>query len=147
MLLGLLSSCGGWASHCGGFSCHGTRAPACGVFSRCGAWVQSLPSVHGLWSTALTVVVHGFSCSEACEVFPDPGSNAYLLHWHRATREAVAFFKIFIYLALSGLNCDLWDLGPLPGFECRLSPLGTQCLRHWATREGPDILLFMFCVL
>ena len=66
------------------------------------------------------------------------------------------FFLIFIYLALSGLNCDLWDLGLLSGFERGLSALETQSkyvspicqsLRHWTTREVPDILLFLFCIL
>ena len=26
-------------------------------------------------------MVHGLSCSTACGIFPDPGSNPYLLHW------------------------------------------------------------------
>ena len=40
---GLLSSCGVWASHCGGFSRFGVRAAGCmgshcGGFSRFGVW-------------------------------------------------------------------------------------------------------------
>ena len=34
----LLSSCGAWASHCGGFSCWGAQAPGCMSFSSCGSW-------------------------------------------------------------------------------------------------------------
>ena len=52
---GLLSSCSVWASHCSGFSC-------------CRAQAQQL------WRT-------GFSCSAACGIFPDQGSNLCLLHW------------------------------------------------------------------
>ena len=56
---GLISSCGVWASHSGGFSC-------------CRAWTLGLSSCS---SQALehrsVVVVHGFSCSVACGFFPD----------------------------------------------------------------------------
>ena len=35
----------------------------------------------GLWSTGLIVVAHGFSCSMACGIFPDQGSNPCHPHW------------------------------------------------------------------
>ena len=35
----------------------------------------------GLQSTGWIVVVQRFSCSKACEIFPDQGSNLCLLHW------------------------------------------------------------------
>ena len=35
----------------------------------------------GLSSTGSIVVAHGLSCSTACGVFPDQGSNLCLLHW------------------------------------------------------------------
>ena len=35
---GLLSSCGAWASHCGGFSCCGARILECTGCSSCGPW-------------------------------------------------------------------------------------------------------------
>ena len=38
-------------------------------------------AVPGLQSTGSIVVRHGLSCSEACEIFPDQGSNLCLLHW------------------------------------------------------------------
>ena len=34
-----------------------------------------------LQSTGLIVVVHGLSCSMACGIFPDQGSDSCLLHW------------------------------------------------------------------
>ena len=34
-----------------------------------------------LWSTGSAVVVRGLSCSKACGIFPDQGSNPHLLHW------------------------------------------------------------------
>ena len=35
----------------------------------------------GLLSTGSIVVMHGLSCSKACGIFLDQGSNLYLLHW------------------------------------------------------------------
>ena len=29
----------------------------------------------------LSIVAHWFSCSKACAIFPDQGSNPHLLHW------------------------------------------------------------------
>ena len=52
--------CGAWASHCGGLSC--CRARALGV-------------------QASVVVAHGLSCSAACGILPDQGSNPCHLHW------------------------------------------------------------------
>ena len=60
LLCGLLSSCGARAPHCGGFS-RGARA--------LGTWL------------GLQVVEHGLSCSSACGIFEDQGSNPRLLHW------------------------------------------------------------------
>ena len=52
--------CSVQSSHCGGFSC-------------CRAWA--------LGTRASVVVAHGLSCSEACGIFPDQGSNPCPLHW------------------------------------------------------------------
>ena len=35
----------------------------------------------GPWSTGSIVVAHGLSCSMACRIFPDQGSNLRLLDW------------------------------------------------------------------
>ena len=43
-------------------------------FSNCGSWA-SVVVVRGLWSTGSVVVVHGLSCSAACGIFQDQGSN------------------------------------------------------------------------
>ena len=37
--------------------------------------VGSAVMAHGLQSTGSVVVAHGLSCSAACEIFPDQGSN------------------------------------------------------------------------
>ena len=43
--------------------------------------VASLVVEHGLSGAGSVVVAHGLSCSVACGIFPDHGSNPYLLHW------------------------------------------------------------------
>ena len=45
----------------------------CSGFSRCGA--------RALGHAGSVAVVHGLSCSAACGIFPDQGSNLCLLHW------------------------------------------------------------------
>ena len=57
--------CGAWAYHCGGFSCCGARAL-------------------GVWASVL--VAQGLSCSVACGIFPDQGSNPCPLRWQADTR-------------------------------------------------------------
>ena len=64
--LSLVAASGGYfslwcmASHCSGFSCCGAQA---------------------LSARASVVVAHWLSCSMACGIFPDQGSNPCLLHW------------------------------------------------------------------
>ena len=41
----------------------------------------SVVAAHGLQSTGSVVVVHGLSCSVACGIFLDQGSNPCPLHW------------------------------------------------------------------
>ena len=70
--VGATLRCGARASHGGGFSCCGARAlgaPASVVVAR------------GLQSAGSVVVAHGLSCSTACRIFPDQGSNPCALHW------------------------------------------------------------------
>ena len=57
---GLLSSCGVQASHCRGLSGCGVQAPG---------------------TQASVVAARGPSCSTACEILPDRGSNPRPLHW------------------------------------------------------------------
>ena len=61
------------------------RGLHCGGSSRCGAWAlgarASVVVDRGLWSAGSVVVAHGLSCSTACGIFPDQGSNPCPLHW------------------------------------------------------------------
>ena len=53
---GLLSSCGSWSSHCSGFSCCGLQSLGC---------------------AGSVAVTNRLSCSLACGIFPDQGSNLF----------------------------------------------------------------------
>ena len=50
-----------------------------------GCWLFTVVASHcraqALGSRTSKVVVHGLSCSSACGIFLDPGSNSCLLHW------------------------------------------------------------------
>ena len=43
--------------------------------------VGSVVVAHGLQSAGSAVVMHGPTCSAACGIFPDQGSNPCPLHW------------------------------------------------------------------
>ena len=75
---GLVSRCGVWA-YCGGFSCCRALALRHASFK---LWHKgSVAEAARLKSTASVVVVHGFSCSSACGIFSDQGSNPCFQHW------------------------------------------------------------------
>ena len=46
-----------------------------------GSGVSGVAVAPRLWSTGLMVVVHRLSCSVACGILLDQGSNPCLLHW------------------------------------------------------------------
>ena len=64
----------------------------------------SVVVAHRLQSAGSVVVVHGLSCSAACEIFPDQGSNPCPLHWQT---DSFFLFILYIYLFLAalGLRC------------------------------------------
>ena len=64
--------CGVWVSHCSGFSC--CRVLAVGH-------VGSIVIAPGLQSKGLILVANELSCSEACGIILDQGTNPYLLPW------------------------------------------------------------------
>ena len=77
---GLLSRCGMRASHGSSFSCRGAQALEHVGFYY--LWhVDSVVVAPGFESTGSVLVAHKLSCSLACEIFLDQGSNLCLLHW------------------------------------------------------------------
>ena len=75
---GLLSSCGAWASHCGGFTCCGARALGYSGFGSC----SSVVVASQFYSTGSIVVAQRLGCSAACGILLNEGSNPHLLRWH-----------------------------------------------------------------
>ena len=92
-----------------GFSCYGAQALGSTGFSSCGTKAPSswFPGSGG----RLNTVVHRLSCSTACGIFPDQGSNWYLLHWqadslplshHRSSSNLLLIsLSILIYVILT----------------------------------------------
>ena len=93
--------------------------------SRCAGLSLSRPLL--LWSTGSrcagsVVVAHGPSCSVACGIFPDQGSNPCPLHWqadsqplrHQGSPIYIFLNKciyfIYLFLAVLGLCCCAWTL-------------------------------------
>ena len=66
------SSCRGQAPHCSGL-------PRCGAWAL--GWMGSAVAAPGLESPGSVTVAHGLSCSMACGIFLDQGSNPHFLHW------------------------------------------------------------------
>ena len=65
------SCCGVHASHCRGFSCCGAQALGTQA---------SVAVTLRLSNTASAAVARGLSCSAACGIFPDQGSDPSVLH-------------------------------------------------------------------
>ena len=112
---GLLFSYGAWASHCGGFSCHGVQAlgyvGSVVVDPRQG--IEPVPPA----------LAGGFFATEP------PGKPFFY------------FLKnIFICLfGCIGLGCGMWELVPQPGSNTGPPAMGGQSLSHWITREVPSL--------
>ena len=90
----------------------------CGGFSCCGAWAldawASVVVARGLHSAGSVVVVHGLSCSAACGIFLDQGSNPCPLNWqadsyplcHQGSPDKGLFKK----LRFLDFNQHVWSL-------------------------------------
>ena len=95
-----------WLRPVGATLLSGVRASRCSGFS-CGALALgregSVVAAPGLSSTGSIIVVHGLSCSAACGIFPDQGSNLSLLCWQvdslpLSHQESPSYFFIFTTL-------------------------------------------------
>ena len=71
---------------------------------RVGEWA-SVIAVPGLDSTGSIVVAHGLSCSEACGIFLDQGSNPRLLHWQV---DSFFFFPFLNYESMRTCLQETW---------------------------------------
>ena len=76
---GATPRCGARAYHCGGLPC--CRAQAPGMRAQQLWPTGSAVVARGLQSAGPVVVAHGSSCSAACGILPDQGSNPCPLHW------------------------------------------------------------------
>ena len=81
-------------------------------------WLLLLRST-GSRRAGSVVVAHWLSCSVACGIFPDQGSNPCPLHWqadsqplhHQGSPQSFLkknLFNLFLFLAALGLHCCTW---------------------------------------
>ena len=87
------------------------------AFSSCGKWGLLFIAVRrplllrstGSRRASSVIVAHGLSCSTACGIFPDQGSNPCPLHWqadsqplcHQGSPTMWSFVTGFIHIAVS----------------------------------------------
>ena len=95
---GLLSSCGAWASHCGGFSGCGARFLGCVSFRNCSSWAQQLrlmaprARAQQLWCSGLAAPRHVGSSRSRDRTCVSWIGRQILSHW---TTRQVQFFYSF----------------------------------------------------
>ena len=100
----LVAASGGYSSlRCACFSLRwllllGSTGSRCVGFSSCGSWAL------GVWASV--AVAHGLTCSAACGIFPNQGSNPCPLHWqvilnYCAAREALKSYFLACYSRFS----------------------------------------------
>ena len=119
--------------------------------SRCAGLSLSQPLLlrsTGSRRTGSVVVAHGPSCSTACGIFPDQGSNPRPLHWQADSQPLrhqgipLLFFLIYFiiyfikkfFLGALGLRCCVWTFSSCgkrvshcSGFSsCRAQALGVR---------------------
>ena len=87
-------------------------------FSRCRAQalgcVGSVVVVPGLESTGSGVLEHGLSCSEACGIFLDKGSNPCPRHWQVSCQEDPCFSAFCLYVEIHFYAFE--GQGHVPGY-------------------------------
>ena len=113
----------------------GSRLWACVVVAyRLNSVAPRLPSI------GLIVVAHGLSCSMACGIFADQGSNPCLLHWQvnslplshhgspaqHSIEEAGVQSPEFINGRASFIDSQAYELSIAPCISCLESTLWTQ---------------------
>ena len=122
--------------------------------SRCAGLSLSRPLL--LWSTGSrragsVVVAHGPSCSAACGIFPDQGSNPCRLHWqadsqplrHQGSPICDIFFgRLFFFFYMSGIVfLSYWLFGlrlPTLEFVAYCVELGLGAEMRTSGRPHPD---------
>ena len=98
------------------FSSCGKRGPLFIVLRRPLTIAASLVGSTGSKRAGSVVVAHGPSCSAACGIFPDQGSNPCPLHWQADSQSLCHPGSPWAYF-LEGrieINCGLWSRLILP---------------------------------
>ena len=118
-----------WDSHCSGLPCCRAQDLGHTGFSSCSTWAQQLRLL-GSRAQVQLAAAHRLSCSSACGIFLDQGSNPCLLHWQADSSplshqgSLVRFFKSKFLLETHNDTCksDIWGFT----FKCCRRTLGCR---------------------
>ena len=94
------------------------------------------------------VVANGPSCSVACGIFPDRGSNPCLLHWQADSQPlrhqgSPLFISYTIFKGYNRLVLSLWCLQGLCDIPCFIPDVGNLCL-PFCSCQSSHRFLFSF---
>ena len=105
MLCGLSSSCSEWG--CSLIAAYGLLIVVASLVVEHGLSARGLSSCSSQ-STGSVLVAHKLSCSAACGIFPDQGSNLCLLHWQADSlplrHQGSPLIIVLIYISLIIIN-------------------------------------------
>ena len=129
--------CHARSHHCGGFPCCEHRLQQSQL-------VGSVAAACGLEIVGPVLVVHGLTCSAACEILPDQGSSLCPLHWRADSYSLHPKYSLIEITEVSNgskfTKVSYWGFRDIrPGF----SPVGvfvcSECCKSadW-TYEAPD---------
>ena len=91
----------------------------------------SVVVAHGLYSTSSVVVVHLLSCSTACGIFPDQGSNPCPLHWRVDSQPLPPGKPRFLFL--SWIN---WEYLEINRFHIQIQMSSVTWKIRWLHNTG-----------
>ena len=104
----------------------------------------SVVAFPGLWSTGSIVVVHGFSCSMECGIYPDQGLNLCFLHWQVDSTEpsgkpkGISSSNVIMLLLLSCFSRVRLSATPETAAHQAPPSLGFSRQEHWSGLPFPS---------
>lgn len=101
--------------------------------------VKSGPSCDSRWTEI--VITKGFHLFLVSPLLPSSSANQWTLRTFHPF-QTYAFFVflclVFIYLAVPGLSCGMWDIVPRSGIEPGPPTFGVWSLSHWTPQGSPN---------
>ena len=85
------------------------------------------------------IVAHGPSCSAACGILPDQGSNLCSLHWQADSQPLPhQGSPMLLFYVLVFWPRGMWDLSSSTRDQTRTPCVGRRSVNRWTAREVPN---------